>query len=148
MKKDSLENGIGDPFVDTLRVARKKLTADQVKALYTTPIELIKTPGTNFYNMIERVIGYLDYSGAVFTGSNNLEFRETNGSGTKVSADLSYAFLNASADALVETSGIEAQTTRLLGKKIVVCVPSGNPGGSTATSSLTLVVFYRRVKVY
>jgi hypothetical protein len=148
MKKDSLENGIGDPFVDTLRVARKKLTAAQVKALYTTPIELIKTSGTNFYNMIERVIGYLDYSGAVFTGSNNLEFRETNGSGTKVSADLSYAFLNASADALVETSGIEAQTTRLLGKKIVVCVPTGNPGGSTATSSLTLIVFYRRVKVY
>jgi hypothetical protein len=140
--------GYADQYDNELKTARKKLTAAQVKALYTTPQELVPAPGTGKYNQIEKVVGFLDYATAVFTGSNSLEIRETDGSGTKVSADLSYAFLNTAADITVEVSGIEAQVTRLLDKKIVVAVPSGNPGGSTAASTLTIIVFYRVVKVY
>lgn len=133
---------------NSLRVKRVTLTAAEVKLLYTTPQTLVAAPGTGKFISIEKVVAFLDYSTAVFTGSNNLEIRETDGSGTKVTADLTYAFLNNGSDIVVETSGIEAQTTRLTtNKPIVVAVPSANPGGSTAASTLTFIVFYRIVKV-
>ena len=147
---DSVETreGFIDEYGNLLNSVRVKLTATQVKALKTTPQTLVPAPGTNKFISVEKVIAYLDYSGGQFTGSNNLEIRETDGSGTKVSADLTAAFLNGAADTSVETSGIEAQTTRLLNKPIVVAVPTADPGGATATSTLTLIVIYREIKVY
>lgn len=144
----SSREGFGDLYGNQLRTARVKLTAAQIKALYTTPQQLVKAPGTGKYIQVEKLVFYLDYSTAQFTGSNAVEIRETDGSGTKVTADVGYAILNASSDTLVEVSGIEAQTTRLLNKKIVAAVPSANPGGTTAASTVTIIVFYRIVKVY
>jgi hypothetical protein len=140
--------GFVDRYDNELKCAKVKLTAAQIKLLYTTPQTLVPAPGAGKYIQIEKLIAYLDYSTAVFTGSNNLEIRETNGSGTKVTADLTSAFLDASADALVETSGIEAQTTRLLNALICVAVPVANPGGATAASTLTFIVIYRVIKVF
>lgn len=140
--------GYADLYGNTLKVAKVRLTAAQIKLLFTTPQTLVAAPGAGKFIQIDKLIAYLDYSTAVFTGANNLEFRETNGAGTKVTADLSAAFLNAGADALVETSGIEAQITRLINKAIVVAVPVANPGGATAASTLTFIVFYRIVKVF
>jgi len=140
--------GFIDQYGNSLNSTRTKLTAAQVKALKTTPQTLVSAPGPNKFAQIEKIIGYLDYSGAVFTGGNNLEFRETDGSGTKVSADLSSTWLNGAADAVAEVSGIEAQTSRLLNAPIVVAVPTADPGGASATSTLTIIVIYRTIKVY
>ena len=140
--------GFIDRYDNLLSSAKVQLTAAQVKALKTTPQTLVSAPGANKYVQVEKIIGHLDYSGAVFTGANNLEFRETDGSGTKISADLTSTFLNTAADITVETSGIEAQTTRLLDQPIVVAVPVADPGGASATSTLTLIVIYRIIKVY
>jgi predicted ATPase len=141
--------GVMDKYGDTpLKTAKVTLTATQIKALKTTYQTLIAAPGATKFLMIEKIIAALDYSGAVFTGSNNLEFREENASGTKISADITSAWLNSGADAICETSGIEAQTTRLLNKAIVVAVPTADPGGASATSTLTFTVFYREVVPY
>jgi hypothetical protein len=140
--------GIADKYGNVERTAKVCLTATQVKALYNTPQTLVAAPGATKYHVIDKIVCALDYSGAVFTGTNNLEFRETNGAGTKISADVTYAFLNTGADIVCEVSGIEAQVTRLLNKAIVVCVPTQNPGGGSATSTLTITVFYRVMRPF
>jgi len=140
--------GFIDKYDNLLNSAKVRLTAAQIKLLKTTPQTLISAPGENKFIQIEKIIGYLDYSTAIFTGSYDLEFRETDGSGTKVSADLTYTFLNSAADITAEVSGIEAQTTRLLDQAIVVAVPVADPGGATAASTLTIIVIYRIIKVY
>jgi len=147
---DSVETREGyiDRFGNVANSVRVKLTAAEVKLLKTTPQTLIPAPGANKYIQVDKVIGYLDYKTAVFTGGNNLEFRETGATGTKVSADLSSTFLNTAADIVAEVSGIEAQTTRLLDQPIVVAVPTADPGGATAASTLTLIIIYRVIKVY
>lgn len=135
--------GFGDIYGNSLRATKVGLTAAEVKALNTTPQTLVTAPGAAKFIQIVKIVAYLEYSTAAFTGSNNLEFRETNGSGTKISADLTYAFLNGSASAIVEISGIEAQTTRILNAPIVVAVPTADPGGASALSSLTFTIIYR-----
>ena len=139
--------GYKDKYGNSIRTKKVRLTATQVKALFTTPQTLVPAPKIDEYAVVEKIVMYLDYSGAVFTGANNLEFRETNGAGTKVTADITAAALNGAADAVVEVGDIEAQTTRLLNKPIVVAVPVANPGGASATSKVTFITFYRIVKV-
>jgi hypothetical protein len=140
--------GFEDQYGNVIKTSRKKFTAAQVKLLFTTPQTLVSAPGDNKYIQVEKVVAFLDFEGAAFAGANNLEVRETNGAGTKVTADLDAAFLNSAADALTEVSGIEAQTTRLLDKAIVLAVPTADPTGVTATSTLTVFTFYRVVRVH
>ena len=154
MKKlfDEVESrgGFVDKFDNKLNAVRIRLTAAQIKLLHTTPQTLIAAPGPNKFVQIDTVIGFLNYSTAVFTGANALEFRETNGAGTKVSEDISAAFLNSGVDIVVEHSGSVywGQVTRLLNAPIVVSVPVADPGGATAASTLTIIVIYRIIKVY
>lgn len=140
--------GFGDEYGNVTRFARVKLTATQIRALFTTPQVLVPNPGAGKLIQIIKVVAYLDFQVAVFTGANNLEIRETGAAGTKVTADLTSAFLDAAADEAAEVGGIEAQTTRLINKDIVVAVPVANPGGATATSTLTFVVSYNEIKAF
>jgi hypothetical protein len=142
------KGGYGDQYGCALKSARKTLTAAQIKLLYTTPQTLVPAPPAGSYIQIQNIVSFYDYAGAAFATYTTVEVRETNGSGTKVSADIS-SMLDQTADKCVETSGIEAQVTRLLtGQPIVACVATGNPTGSSSTGTLTIIVFYRVVKVY
>ncbi len=131
-----------------LNVAKVTLTATEIKALYTTEQTLVAAPGAGKFIQPVSITAALDYSGAVFTGTNALEFRENNKSGTKVTADITAAWLDSGSDVMCEVTGIEAQTARLLNKALVVNVPVANPGGGSATSTLTFTVHYRIVKPY
>ncbi len=129
-------------------IVKKTLSATQLKALNSDPITLIAAPGTGKYIQVDDIICALDYSGGALAGDNNLEFRETDGSGTKVSADLSYAFIQGTADAIATLRGIEAQTARLLNTAIVAVVPSADWTGTNATSTLTITVHYKVITPY
>ena len=145
--------GYIDRFGSVINSVRVKLTADEVRALFTTPQTLLPAPGANKFYQIETIVAYLDYSGAVFAGANDLEIRETNAAGTSLfvsGGDISFAFLNSAVDTVVENAAnvYWAQTTRLLDAPIVACVPVADPTGATSTSTLTIILFYRVVKVY
>lgn len=120
-------------------------TAAQIKAFYSTPKTIVAAPGALKYIDVDAIIAKLTYSTAAFTGSNNLEFRYTNGSGAKVSADLGYAFLNAEATSYALVHGVVSAQTPVVNAAVVVYVPSANPGGSSAASTLTIRVLYRVV---
>jgi hypothetical protein len=129
----------------TAQIATVTLTAAQVKALNTTPRTLVAAPGAGKVIVVDRIFGETLGATAAFTGANALEFRYTNGSGTKVTADLPASFINA-ADAttvLGTVGGIEAALVPVANAAIVAFVPVANPGGATAAGTITLTVVYR-----
>jgi hypothetical protein len=126
-------------------VKRTVLTAAQIKTLYSTAITLVAAPGAGKAIVVDKIVAKLTYATAVFTGSNNLEFRYTNASGDKVLLDGGYAFLNGAADAFAEIVKDDANVTPAINAAVVVVVPSANPGGTGAASTLTLDVYYKIV---
>jgi len=128
-----------------------RLTADEVRALFTTPQTLLTAPGPNKFITIDQAIAYLDFSGAAFTGGNDLEIRATDRTGTVLTYDgFDSTFLNSGADAIAIESGVSywGEVTRLLDKPIIAVVPVADPGGALSTSTLTIILMYKVIKVY
>ena len=124
------------------------LTAAQIKNLQSAPVTLIAAPGAGKIIEIESIVAMLDYATAVFTGSNNLEFRYTGAAGDKVTADLAYAFLNAGADAYRVVKSVVTELTPVVNALVCVCVPTANPGGETAASTLKFRIRYHIVTLF
>ena len=121
---------------------RFTLTSAQILALNTTPITLIEA-FINSVIIVEGITARLNFNTTAYTGANALEFRYTDASGAKVTADLSSAFLNSAATAYASVTGIEAQITPVLNAPIVVRVPTANP--ATGNSTLDLFIRFRIV---
>lgn len=143
--------GFIDQYDNLHNSIKVRLTAAQVRALYTTPQTLLSAPGPNKFIVIDQAIAYLDYSGAIFTGTNDIEIRATNAVGTVLTEDgFSAAFLNGAADAIAIESGVSywGEVTRLLDQPVVASVPVADPGGALSTSTLTLILMYKIIKVF
>lgn len=109
------------------------LSVAQVSKLHTTPIVLIPPPGPRSMIIVHHVSARIVYGGNPYTGANNLEFRYTDGSGTKVTADIPAAFINSSATAVAHAPAVTAEFTPITGGnalngQIVVAVPTADPG--------------------
>lgn len=121
--------------------AQVTLTAAQIKALFTTPQVLVAAPGAGFYISIDEIVATLNYGTIQFTGANAVEFRYTDGSGSKVTGDAASAWLNGAATAGVKT--VSAAVTPLANAAVVAAVPSGNPAAGDSTVKFD--VLYRIV---
>lgn len=158
-------NGIDSPQVSypTLRGVKNflvsntiTLTSAQIRALHTTPIVLVANPGKKSFVFVEGVAGRLTFGTTSYTGTNNLEFRYTDGAGLKVCADMpTVAFLNSSSSAysyspfvIDQNRNVDSNFTPVGGDignngQIVVSVPTANP--ATGNSAVTLTIYYRIV---
>lgn len=119
------------------------LTSAQILLLKTTPIELIPQPSALNVILVEGITARLIYGGTAYTGANNLEFRYTDASGTKVTADIGSAFLDSSASGWQHVAGITTAFAPIAGGsgsngRIVVCVPTADPAVGNSTITLTL----------
>lgn len=131
------------------------LTPAQVKLLNTTPITIVPKPlraslasnvaGTVYkaVTIVTNIVARLNYAGTAYTGANNLEFRYTNGSGAKVTADISTTFLNSAASAYSAVAGVTTELVPVANAPIVVTVPVADPGAGT--SPITFTIHYRIV---
>lgn len=124
---------------DNLQIARFQLSSAQILALKTTPVTIL-TSFVHSLIIIEGITARLVYGGTAYTGTNALEFRYTNASGAKVTADISTTFLNSAANAYSHVAGVVTELVPLLGP-IVVCVPTADPGAGNST--IDLFIRYR-----
>jgi hypothetical protein len=117
------------------------LTAAQVKALFTTPIALVAALGSGVVCLVHRISMGSTFVSAAYAGANALEFRYTDGAGTKVTADIAAATLNfASGTKRVTVAGVTTELAPVANAAIVVCVPTANP--TVGDSPITFVVEY------
>lgn len=131
-------------------VQQTTLSTSQILALHTTPISLVPPSGLgssmtniNSFTVVEGISAKI-YAGTIaYTGANNLEFRYTNGSGTKVTADIANTFINTTAgsQAYAHVAGVTTQFTPVVNSPIVVAVPTANPGAGNG--KIVISVKYR-----
>lgn len=121
-------------------VSTTKLIATQIQLLHTTPVILVPAQGAHTVTIVTSVVAKIKYMGTAYTGGNNLEFRYTNASGIKVTADLANTFINSTSDTYAAVSGITTAFTPVLNSPITVSVPTANPAAGNST--ITFVVTY------
>jgi len=123
---------------------RTSLTTAQVLDSFTTPVSLVAAPGAGFAILVHRITGVVDFVAAAYATNVSLEFRYTNGSGTKVTADVG-ALIDATADKAVTVGGIEAALVLTANAAVVVRTANGNP--ATGDSPIAFSVDYSIVAV-
>lgn len=129
-------------------VSRVTLTSAQILALKTTPITLVPQPGALSVIIVESITVRITYQGTAYTGANAMEFRYTDGSGTKVTADIPNTFINSAASGYYHAPAVTAAFVPIEGGsgnngRIVVCVPTADP--ATGNSTMSIVTKYRVV---
>lgn len=129
-----------------LSIAQKSitLTAAQVKALFSTPISIVATPGSGKVNIVDRITFVSTFVSAAYAGANALEFRYTNASGAKVTADIAAGTLNfASGTKFSTVASVVTELIPVANAIIVVCVPTADP--TLGDSPVTLLIDYKTV---
>lgn len=133
-------------------VAKITLTKTQILTLHGAPVTLVPAMGStatagnlNTVVIVEGITAKI-YAGSIaYTGANNLEFRYTNASGAKVTADIANTFINTtvSTQAYTHVAGIITQFTPVFNSPIVVTVPTANP--AAGNGSIIISVKYRAI---
>lgn len=132
-------------------IASQKITVPytQIITLNSTPVILVPRPilgaigNMRLLTVVMGIGAYINYGGMAYTGANNLEFRYSDGSGVKVTADMSSTFLNSSANGYNYAPAVTSAFIPVNNAPIVVSVPTSNP--ATGNSSITFVIHYRLI---
>lgn len=115
------------------------LTAAQIIGMGTTPVVLIATPGVGKCIIVDNITFKMTTTATVFTGGGAVEFRYTNGSGTKVTADIAAAVVTAAAGtSFTNVRGIEASLTGVANAAIVIANATAAFAAGTGSASLAI----------
>ena len=139
IEQTNLIEGPSEP----LNVAVRTLTAAEVLALHTTPIEVVEAPTAGQYVIVEGIFASLDFDSAAYAGvaaTEDFEFRYTNAAGTEIMDVETTGFLTASADAVRWTPADASVVTPVAAAPVVVRLPSAV---TTGDSPVTFRVYYR-----
>lgn len=124
------------------QVVQVTVPTASVLTLNSTPVTLVAAQGAGTAIVIDEITLKLVFNSVAYTGSNNLEFRYTNGSGAKVTADIAAAVLNASSGTNYNiVKGVVTALVPVANSPVVVFVPTANPGAGN--SDLVFTVTYR-----
>lgn len=127
-------------FAPNYAVKSVVLSSAQILDLHDTPIALVPAPGAGKYVEVLEIVGKSIVGETAYTGSNALEFRYTDGSGTKVTGDLASTFINVASGTQV-AKAIGAAAVLTANAPVVAVVPVANPAAGDGV--ITLYVSYR-----
>lgn len=115
------------------------LTAAQIIAMGTTPVSLVAAPGAGKCTIVDNITVKVVTTATAFTGGAAVEFRYTDASGTKVTADLAAAVITAGAGtSFTNVRGIEASLTCTANAAIVVRNGTAPFAAGTGTAVITI----------
>jgi hypothetical protein len=116
------------------------LSAAQIIAMGTTPITLIPAPGAGRVIIVSDITMQMTRTGTAFTGGGAVEFRYTDGSGAKVTADIAAALVTTGGAGVAYASvgGIEASITPVPNAPIVIDNATAAFAAGTGTAKLNI----------
>ena len=117
------------------------LTSANILALNATPITLVPAPGAGKCTFVNRIGFKMITTATGYANGGALEFRYTNASGTKVSADIAAGVVTAgAATSFTSVGGIEASLTGTV--NAVICISNASAPFITGTGTAVVVVDY------
>ena len=115
------------------------LSAAQIIAMGTTPVEIVAAPGAGKCTIVDNITVKMVTTATAFTGGGAVEFRYTDASGAKVTADVAAAVVTAGAGtSFTNVRGIEASLTCVANAAIVVRNPTAAFAAGTGTAVITI----------
>lgn len=115
------------------------LTAAQIIAMGTTPVEIVAAPGAGKCTIVDNITFKMVTTATAFTGGGAVEFRYTDASGTKVTADVAAAVVTAGAGtSFTNVRGIEASLTCTANAAIVIRNPTAAFAAGTGSAVITI----------
>lgn len=120
------------------------LSAAQIIAMRATPVALVPAPGAGKCVIVNNITLKMVTTATAFTGGGAVEFRYTDGSGTKVSADIAAAVVTAGAGtSFTNVKGIEASLTGTANAAVVIT--NATAAFAAGTGTATVVIDYHVV---
>jgi hypothetical protein len=127
-----------------LRTVQVPLTSANILAMNATPVTLIAAPGAGKIAIVEDILLKMVTTATQYANGGAVEFRYTNGSGAKVTADIAAAVITAGAGtSYTKVSGVEASLTPVANAAIVVT--NATAAFITGTGTGVLTIKYRIV---
>jgi len=123
------------------QVSVTPLSSANILALNATPITLVPAPGSGKCTFVNRIAMKMVTTATGYANGGALEFRYTNASGTKVTADIASGVVTAGAGtSFTSVGGIEASLTGVV--NAVICVSNATAPFITGTGTAVIVVEY------
>ena len=123
------------------QVSVTPLSIAQILALNATPVTLVPAPGSGKCTFVNRIAMKMITTATTYANGGALEFRYTNASGTKVTADIASSVVTAAAaTSFTSVGGIEASLTGVT--NAVICVSNASAPFITGTGSAVIVTEY------
>lgn len=130
------------PGVNGSQTVQVTVPTASVLLLNTTPYTLVAAPGAGKIIAVDEIVAKIVFNSIAYTGANALEFRYTDGSGAKVSADIASTFINtASGTAYASVKGVVTALTPVANAALVVRVPTADP--AAGNSAIVFTVKFR-----
>lgn len=115
------------------------LSAANIIAMGTTPVSIVAAPGAGKCTIVDNITFKMVTTATAFTGGGAVEFRYTDASGTKVTADVAAAVVTAGAGtSFTNVRGQEASLTCTANAPIVVRNPTAAFAAGTGTATITI----------
>ncbi len=132
-------------------VVSTSITANQIKALFGTPIALIDAPGSNYAIVFLDAVVFFDTNTAYggIAGGEDIVFSYTDGSGVAVAEIETTGFLDSATDVLLivyphtAAVGTESSLVPVANAELVISLLTGEV--TTGTGILNLMIHYKIV---
>lgn len=129
---------------DLLHSVQVTLTSANILAMSATPVSLIAAPGAGKIIMVESILLKFVATATAYANGGAVEFRYTNASGAKVSADIAAAVITAGAGtSYTSVAGVTTSLTPVANAALVIT--NATAAFITGTGAGVVTIIYRIV---